>query len=370
MGNRPNILIAPSKYVQGAGALDEIGSFIAPLGDRVLVAGGARGLGETRACRERSFGKYGISQAEFAFGGEASDSEIDRLASFCLDNDFGIIMASGGGKVIDTVKAAAEDSGAAAVVVPTAASNDAPCSALSVIYNDDGTFNRLRPLKRNPDLVLVDTAIIARAPVRFLVAGIGDALATWFEADACHKSGAINLPGGHITLTGLAIARLCYDTLIEFSLEAKAACENKTVNSALEKVVEANTLLSGIGFESGGVAVAHALSEGFSLIPEIHSLMHGEAVAFGLLAQILLDNSMAGEVDKVFHLCHSIGLPVTLEDMNAGKTDRSTLLRAAEFSAAPGRLSGNMPFKVTGEMLLEAIYAADALGRAIKAKNA
>jgi len=213
----------------------------------------------------------------------------------------------------------------------------------------------------------VDTSIIVRAPVRFLVAGIGDALATWFEADACYKSGSINLPGGSITLTGIKLARLCYDTLIEFGLDAKTAGENKTVNTAFERVVEATTLLSGIGFESGGVAVAHALSQGFSLIPEIHELMHGEAVAFGLLAQLLLDKSAESDVEMVFSFCHKIGLPVTLEDMNAGKTDRSTLLRAAEFAAAPGKPSGNMPFKITGEMLLEAIYAADAMGRALKA---
>jgi len=364
---RPNILIAPAKYVQGAGAIDEIGEFIVPLGNRVLAVGDAIGLSVTRAGREQSFGKNNIFQVELEFDGEVSDREIERIASFSVKNKCGVIMAGGGGKVIDAVKAAAEDACAASVIAPTIASNDAPCSALSVIYNEDGTFNRLRPLRRNPDIVLVDTLIIAQAPVRYLVAGMGDALATWFEADACHKSGAVNLSGGTATIAGMAVARLCFDTLMEYGFDAKIACENKMINSALEKVVEANTLLSGLGFENCGVAAAHALSEGFSLIPEIHGFLHGETVAFGLLVQLLLGGGQDGETNRVFRFCHEIGLPVTLGDLNADKVDRDMLLSAAEFAAAPGRPSGNMPFEVTGEMLYDAILAADAMGRDMKA---
>jgi len=363
-----HVLTAPAKYVQGAGAIDEIGEYIVTLGDRVLAVGDEIGLGATRAGREQSFGKRDISQVELMFNGEVSDREIERIASFGVKNKCGVIMASGGGKVIDAVKAAAEDAGAATVIAPTIASNDAPCSALSVIYNEDGTFNRLRPLRRNPDVVLVDTSIIARAPVRYLVAGMGDALATWFEADACHKSGAVNLSGCAATIAGLAIARLCFDTLMEYGFDAKTACENNMVNAALEKVVEANTLLSGLGFENCGVAAAHALSEGFSLIPEIHGFMHGETVAFGLLVQLLLGGKQDGETDRVFRFCSEIGLPVTLSDLNADKVDKAALRRAADFAAAPGRPSGNMPFKVTGEMLFYAILAADAMGRDIKEK--
>jgi len=367
MNMKPQIFIAPSKYVQGSGVIGDVGKYVAPLGDRVLVAGGKHGLRETREGREKSFGENGISQIEVEFRGETCDSEINRLAAFCVQNKCNVIMASGGGKVIDTVKSAAEDVGAATVIVPTTAANDAPCSALSVVYNDDATHGYMRPLKRNPDLVLVDTDIISRAPVRYLIAGMGDAIATWFEADACFLSGTINLPGGSISNTAMALARLCYDTLIEFGLEAKTACENKTVNTALERVVEANTLLSGLGFESGGVAVAHALSQVFSRIPEIHHCLHGEAVAFGLLVQLLLGGVPDDDLEKVFRFCNDVGLPVTLADINGDKVSRSALRDAAEAAAAPGSTTCNMPFHVTGQMLIDAIYAADAKGRSLRA---
>ena len=169
MNGDVQIFGAPGRYIQGAGALDGLGGHIKPLGEKVFVTGGRTGMLETRAGREKSFQGHGIRQVEELFLGETSDSEIERLARIAKTSCCDVILATGGGKVIDSVKAAAEFLGIPAVIVPTIASNDAPCSALSVIHNEDGSFNRLMPLKNSPALVLVDTGIIARSPVRQLV---------------------------------------------------------------------------------------------------------------------------------------------------------------------------------------------------------
>ncbi len=366
MGFKSQIFSAPGKYVQGAGAIDEIGAHIAPLGSRALVAGGKTGLLATRAGREKSFGAHGIHQVEELFSGETSDKEIDRLTMLCKKHGCHVLIASGGGKVIDTVKAAAEDLNIPAVIVPTIASNDAPCSALTVIYNENGSFNRLRPLKNNPALVLVDTEIIARAPVRTLVAGMGDALATWFEADACRKSNALNIRGGHISETGMTLAKLCRDTILEYGCNAKIACENQAVTPALERVVEANTLLSGLGFECGGVAIAHALSEAFSVIPEMHHAAHGETVAFGLLVHLIIEDHPTAVINDIYKFCSSVGLPITLSDLGCDTIDKDVLRRAAEVAAEPGKPSSNMIFPVTGQMIYDAIRTADSLGKRLK----
>ena len=366
MGLTTQIFCAPGRYVQGAGAINEIGAHITVLGSSVLVVGGKTGLSATREGREKSFAEMHIRQTEEEFTGETSDAEITRLASLCKNNAFDILMASGGGKVIDTVKAAAEDSGVPAVIVPTVASNDAPCSALTVVYNGDGTFNRLRPLKKNPDLVLIDTEIITKAPVRTLVAGMGDALATWFEADACFKSNACNNFGGRITNTAMGLARLCLDTILEHGFNAKTACEKQLVTPAFEKIVEANTILSGLGFESGGVAVAHALSEGFSVIPEIHHYLHGETVAFGLLVHLIVEDRPAAVINQIYDFCLRVGLPVTLSDLGCDKVDHCLLRQVGDAAAAPGKPSSNMPFPVTGNMLYHAIIKADTLGKKFK----
>ncbi|MBU0248816.1 bifunctional L-1,2-propanediol dehydrogenase/glycerol dehydrogenase, partial [Escherichia coli] len=100
------------------------------------------------------------------------------------------------------------------------------------------------------------------APARLLAAGIGDALATWFEARACSRSGATTMAGGKCTQAALALAELCYNTLLEEGEKAMLAAEQHVVTPALERVIEANTYLSGVGFESGGLAAAHAVHNG------------------------------------------------------------------------------------------------------------
>lgn len=363
------IFASPGRYVQGAGAIGELGEHLMPLGKNVLVAGGKTGLAATREGRRENFCSLGLRQSEALFMGESSEAEIARLAALGKERGCDVIMASGGGKVIDAVKAAAEDLGLPAVVVPTIASNDAPCSALSIIYNEGGSFSHLRPLKKSPALVLVDTQIIANAPVRQLVSGMGDALATWFEADACYKAGAFNNFGGHITQAALSIARLCLDTLLEYGVPAIEACREHEVTPALERIVEANTLLSGLGFESGGVAVAHALSESFSVIKEMHGFSHGEKVAFGLLAHLIIEKRPNNVIEKIAGFCLEVGLPVTLGDLGCESIGKDQLYLAAQGAAAPGKPSCNLPFPVTAEMLCNAMLEADALGRKLKFKQ-
>ena len=184
MSKFTRIMIAPGRYVQGRGAIGEIGDHIEFLGKTVLVVGGKTGLEATRKGRTESFAAKGITQFEEVFNGECTFAEVDRLIAIAKQHKCDVIIASGGGKTIDTVKIVADKIGAATVVCPTIASSDAPCSRLSVVYDEHGEFVDFYFPKRSPDVVLVDSSIIAHGPVRFLVAGMGDALATWFEADA------------------------------------------------------------------------------------------------------------------------------------------------------------------------------------------
>ena len=78
-----------------------------------------------------------------------------------------------------------------------------------------------------PNLVLVDTDVVSAAPARLLVSGMGDALATYFEARACQASGATNCVGGKVTLAAMQLARLCYETLLADGLKAKLAVQRK-----------------------------------------------------------------------------------------------------------------------------------------------
>lgn len=204
---------------------------------------------------------------------------------------------------MDTAKAVAHPAGLPLVIVPTIASTDAPTSALSGVYDEEGAFKEYRFFERNPDAVIVDTALIARAPVRFPVAGIGDGLSTYFEAEASSRTRKQTMAGGAPTRAALAIARLCYDTLLEHGLAARLAVEQQSVTPAVEKVVEANTLLSGLGFESGGLAAAHSVHNGLTALEGTHHYWHGEKVAFGVITMLMLEDRPAEVVEEVVDFC-------------------------------------------------------------------
>ncbi|MDU5010981.1 MAG: glycerol dehydrogenase, partial [Clostridium botulinum] len=252
------------------------------------------------------------------------------------------------------------------VIAPTVASTDAPCSALSVIYTKEGTFSEYLLLPKNPDLVLVDTSMITKAPARLLVAGMGDALATYFEARACTNSNSDTLAGGKGTNSAFALAKLCYETLLRDGLKAKLAVENKVSTKAVENIIEANTFLSGIGFESCGLAAAHAIHNGFTVLEECHHLYHGEKVAFGTLVQLVLENSPLEELEKVIGFCLDVNLPITLEDMGIKEIKKEDIMKVAKATCAEGETIFNMPFEVTYEDVYAAILTADNLANLYK----
>jgi len=360
------ILIAPARYVQGPGVIANIGEQTALLGDHALVIGGKTSLSVTRDAVERSMTAQKINVSFELFGGECSAREIERLQGVATACGANVIVGVGGGKAIDASKAVAYHLRLPLTVVPTIAATDAPCSALSVIYTDHGIFESYLVLPRNPNLVLVDTAIIARSPVRLLVSGMGDALATWFEAEACRQSSAPNLPGGYSTTTALSLARLCYDILIEYGYAAKLAAEKGVPSAALEKVVEANTLLSGIGFESSGLACAHAVHDGLTVLEETHAMYHGEKVAFGTLTQLVMENRPRAEIEEVLSFCREVGLPMTLADIKVTEVTREKMLMVAQAACQEGGIMHNMPFPVNPETVYNAMLAADAMGTAFR----
>jgi glycerol dehydrogenase len=355
------VFCAPARYTQGPRATEQLGCEIRNLGlegPALIVAGRSaiRLLSETW---EKTFADAGMGYEVFRFGGECTAAEIGRGRQASLDAKARVVIGAGGGKVLDTARAVAAGLSLPVVNCPTIASSDAPCSALSVIYNEAGEWEEYRIYRRNPDLVLMDTAVIAQSPLRPLVAGMGDALATWFEAKVCFDTGAKNMRGGASTRTALALAELCYKTLLADGADAAEAIHRKEPNDAFERLVEANTLLSGLGFESSGLAAAHAIHNGLTVAPGTHGYMHGEKVAFGLLAQLMLESQPRSVVEEVLAFSNSVGLPTTFADIGMGNPSAELLAMVAERATAPGETIHNEPMPVTSNMVVDAMQAAD-----------
>jgi glycerol dehydrogenase len=364
-----SVLLAPRKYVQGRGVLGEIGTYVAILGKKPLVLWDARVKGLVGKTILESLQAARLDVIDVAFQGESSHEEVDRVAGIAKDRGADVSIGVGGGKALDTAKATAAALKLKMVTVPTIASTDTPTSSATVWYDARGNCTGFECWPYNPDLVLVDSQVIANGPVRAFVAGMGDALSTWVEAEAAYKTRAINLGGGVSTMAAMALAQLCFETLLDYGLEAKRAIELHVVTPAVEKVIEANVLLSGLGFESGGLATAHMIGNALSSYPECKNMMHGDKVGFGIVSQLCLDDEVDTETaHAIVDFEVAIGLPVTFADLGFGEVTRDKLRPIADICAGPGSLSHNHPFKVTSEGVLDAMFAADALGRSRKAR--
>jgi glycerol dehydrogenase len=359
----PKIAGGPGRYVQGIGALDRIGSILKDFGEKPLIVSDDLVWSILGARVSSAIGDAGMEPILAAFAGECSHSEIDRISSRCRDAGGDVVIGLGGGKTIDTAKAVAVNLSLPVIISPTIASNDAPTSRVIVIYNAQGALVEIQRMPFNPNVILVDTGVIANAPVRFLVAGIGDALPTKFEAEQSAATGALNMFEGRPTHTSLVLADTCYRLIRNYGLQAKKAVERHLVTEAVELVVEANIYLSGFGFESGGLAAAHALTRGFSVTEEMHGCLHGEEVAFGLLVQMVLENRNQEFLDDFIRFYRAIGLPCTLADLGLQRPTAEHLQVIAERSCGEGSHMHKMVLAVDERSLIDAILMADALGQ-------
>lgn len=362
------VFAAPARYVQGQNATAHLGSVMTEAGltGPALIVASERLGREMREAWQQTFGDAGIPFSVHRFGGECSQSEIDLGIAAARTAGASTVVAVGGGKALDTGRAIGVAVGTKVVMCPTLASNDAPCSAVSVIYTDSGEVVRVMHHPRNPELVLVDTTIIANSPARFLVAGMGDALATWFEARTVVEAKKPNELGGAASMSALALSKLCYDTLLTDGPSALAAVEAHAVTPAVERLIEANTLLSGLGFESAGLAIAHSVHNGLTLLEPTHDFLHGEKVAFGLLVQLVVEGRPTSEIEEVVTFCRTVGLPTRLADIGLADVSDEDLARVAQRTVAPGETAHHEPFEVTPQTISDGIRAADSWSSAIR----
>ncbi len=357
------ILIAPRKYVQGRRVLSELGDYLKILGKKALVVWDDVVKGLVGQTVLESIQAAGLEMVDVVFSGEVTQAERERIGEIAKAEGVDISIGVGGGKVLDIAKAVAVDLKLAIVTVPTIASNDSPTSAASVWYDDEHNFVGFDCWPFNPDLVLVDSQVIANGPARAFAAGMGDAMSTWVESEAAYKTRPLNLAGGCSTQAAYTLAQLCFEILMEHGVNARRAVEMNLVTPEVEKVIEANVLLSGLGFESGGLATAHMVGNLLSNVPECKGLMHGEKVGFGIVTQLCMDDEVDVEQRlAIIDFQVQVGLPVCFADLNLAGVTRDRLVPIADACAGEGSLCANHPFEVTSDSVVDAMLAADAMG--------
>ncbi len=355
--------IFPGCYLQGKNILRSFGGISELENKKVFI------LATNTAVKKiipdnLSFWKEKCDVEYEKFSGKCTWEEIDRVFKATKELNYDFVIGMGGGKAIDTARVVAFKLGVKYIAAPTIAATDAPTASACVVYNNEGSVVDYFTTS-NPDYVLVDTKIIAEAPVRFLVSGMGDALATRFEAETCDESHFENISGGFNLRAVMSIAKLCYQTLQEYGKAARISCENNIVSPALEYIVEANTLLSGLGFESGGLSAAHGIHDCLCNLEGTHDYYHGEKVAIGTQAGLFLESKPQPLIEEVYALCESVGLPTTLAQIGlANVTDEELYSAIQPVFDNKGSYLHNIGFELTPESIIDAVRMADAFGRA------
>ncbi|PLP96445.1 glycerol dehydrogenase [Cupriavidus pauculus] len=353
---------SPGRYVQGAGAIEVLGEHAARLGRQALLVADRMVMdmvGErlTRLCEQAGVVTHGLS-----FDEALTPGLVERLAAQVGQCRPELVIAAGGGRSIDAGKALADHFGVPVMTVPTVASNDAPTSKNYVLYDDAHRLLAVRHLAYSPSSVIADTALIAQAPASMLLAGIGDAISKSFEAEQCARApSGRNMFGTRPLMSAAALTRTCHAVLMADAADALAAAGTGKPTPAFERIVEATILMSGLGFESGGLSIAHALTRGLSALRQVSHAPHGLQVAFGLLVQLQLEGRDEVERTELEALYRQIGLPLCLADLGLPDATQDELRHAAELSLAAPHIH-NFVRELNAADLVEAIGAVN--GRA------
>ncbi len=361
-------IIFPHRYIQGAGAIKELPQLLAPLGQSIVVIMDPTiksFLNDDLSAILKNFQVY-----MHDFCGESTEEEMKKCAQIIEQENAQMVIGIGGGKAIDTAKGAVTfvNRKIFTIVMPTIVSSDAPCSKNAVVYSKDhrvlGDIHGLF----NPDIVLVDSQIIANAPARFLSAGIGDGLATWLEAQAVRTTMLKNFTGYSGTSSAFKIAELCHETLMKYGAIALSHVDENLASPQLDEVIEAATLMSTIGFESGGLAAAHGYHQGLAELAETHPYLHGEKVSLGICASLFLTHKEPAFIDEIYSFLHSVRLPICLADIGINNSSDDNLMIAINRMMAEGEITHNEPIDYNANDYLTALKAADIYGIAFKAK--
>lgn len=306
---------SPHRYMQGPGALDELGRVAAPFGPSPVVIADAFVLDLIGTRLKGIFEDAGLAPVMRAFGGEITYPAIDDLHASLGTTMPKVAIGIGGGKSLDAAKALALKLGIDVITVPTIASNDSPTSASIAMYDADHVMISVDRLKRSPEWVIVDTALIAAAPIHFLRAGIGDAISKKFEADGCLAGTGITPFGTRPLITGVVVADACYKTLRQHAPQAMQDLAAGVLSLAVEATIEATILMSGLGFENGGLSLSHSLTRGLVKARGAKNAIHGEHVAWGVLVQLAAENRPDSELADMIGFHKSIGLSTSLADL-------------------------------------------------------
>lgn len=354
----PALTIAPARVTRGWGAIAQAGAELARLGKRPLIIGGDRSLAALLPPLQPILEQIGAKSTAANYLPDCCESSLERLRVAAKAHRADYIIGTGGGKALDAAKLVAHQLKIPIATIPSSGATCAAWTALSNVYSESGAFLYDVTLDRCPDLLILDYQLVLTAPTRTLVAGIGDAIAKWYEA-------AISSGRSEQTTIVAAVqsARVLRDLLLQKSAEAIA----QPGGPLWQEVVDASVLMAGVIGGLGGAqcrtVAAHAIHNGLTHISASHGTLHGEKVALGILAQLRLEEMIQGSQlaaaarAQLLSFYEAIGLPRCLEDLGLGQMTLQDLKQAAELACHERSDIHHLPFPVSADQVMAALVS-------------
>ncbi len=352
-GNKNTSSVILPRYTIGPEAYGDLPAVLSALGQRIFLIGGEKALAAGLPLLEQAVSATGITLTEAVrYAGPCTIGDAKALAEKAKAVNAQVIAGMGGGRAIDTAKACAHFAGLPVITLPTIAATCAAVTALSVMYHEDGAFDQFLFLAGPPEFAFIHTGVIAHAPAKYLRAGMGDAIAKYFESGFSARNEALSYKDA----LGLSIARTCYEPLSRLGEKALRDCEggmdSPEFREAVQSVIVSTGLVSLLVREEFNGALAHSLYYAMEDMPQIKACLHGDVVAWGTLVQLMMDGQEE-EAKEVLQLLKRLKTPVTLYEMGL---DAASPAFQKALDNVPGLPDmRRLPYRVTAQMVLEAV---------------
>ncbi len=352
------LMIAPVRILRGENCLANSGKEIAQLGVRPLVVGGNQTLKTIEPFLSPVAKAEKLACQMTNYSPDCAESSLARLKEVVKQHQADVVIGVGGGKALDMAKLLAEQCNLPIVTLPTSGATCAAWTALSNVYSEAGAFQYDVTLSRCPDLLILDYGLVRTAPQRTLIAGIGDAIAKWYEASVSSGNSSATL-----LISAVQQARILRDILFQKSAIALKQPDSDEWRDVVDATVLLAGVIGGVGGADCRTVAAHAVHNGLTHLLEAHDVLHGEKVAYGILVQLRLEemiqrNQLAASSRKqLLQFYSEVGLPKSLEDLGLADISLAQIRRVTEIATQPKSDIHRLPFAVSPEQLAAAMVS-------------